>query len=204
MKRHQADDVVQETARVLWQKFASYDPERPFWPWARQIASGRNDYLPGDPDVPATLSRAALVRFETPERLAGICPLRLKHPDQAQAIDCVCVIALGGRDSLCAQAHLLNRAAGPGGGAASNGLSPASSLRLELLDLCHVLLELLELSLVGLWRQRHLTKVLSEPLLILLEIRKLPLRLLQVAQRLRHLRRRHLLVYRNVPDHIGD
>src|SRR4051812_13857440 len=36
--RHQAEDVVQETARVLWQKFAAYDPERPFWPWARQIA----------------------------------------------------------------------------------------------------------------------------------------------------------------------
>jgi RNA polymerase sigma-70 factor, ECF subfamily len=36
--RNQAEDVVQETARVLWQKFTDYDPERPFWPWARQIA----------------------------------------------------------------------------------------------------------------------------------------------------------------------
>ncbi len=36
--RHQAEDVVQETARVLWEKFAAYDPGRPFWPWARQIA----------------------------------------------------------------------------------------------------------------------------------------------------------------------
>jgi RNA polymerase sigma-70 factor (ECF subfamily) len=36
--RHRAEDVVQETARVLWQKFTDYDPERPFWPWARQIA----------------------------------------------------------------------------------------------------------------------------------------------------------------------
>jgi RNA polymerase sigma-70 factor (ECF subfamily) len=36
--RHQAEDVVQETARVLWQKFAEYDPAKPFWPWARQVA----------------------------------------------------------------------------------------------------------------------------------------------------------------------
>jgi RNA polymerase sigma-70 factor, ECF subfamily len=36
--RQQAEDVVQETARVLWQKFADYDPARPFWPWARQVA----------------------------------------------------------------------------------------------------------------------------------------------------------------------
>jgi RNA polymerase sigma-70 factor (ECF subfamily) len=36
--RHLAEDVVQETARVLWRKFAEYDRARPFWPWARQIA----------------------------------------------------------------------------------------------------------------------------------------------------------------------
>ena len=36
--RHRAEDVVQETARMLWRKFDEYDPERPFWPWARQFA----------------------------------------------------------------------------------------------------------------------------------------------------------------------
>jgi len=36
--RHLAEDVVQETARMLWRKFDSYDPARPFWPWARQFA----------------------------------------------------------------------------------------------------------------------------------------------------------------------
>ena len=36
--RHLAEDVVQETARVLWRKFADYDRTRPFWPWARGIA----------------------------------------------------------------------------------------------------------------------------------------------------------------------
>lgn len=36
--RAQAEDIVQETARRLWQKFDDYDPSRPFWPWARQFA----------------------------------------------------------------------------------------------------------------------------------------------------------------------
>jgi RNA polymerase sigma-70 factor, ECF subfamily len=36
--RHLAEDVVQETARLLWRKFNDYDPERAFLPWARQFA----------------------------------------------------------------------------------------------------------------------------------------------------------------------
>ena len=36
--RHQAEDVVQETARLLWQKLEQYDPAQPFWPWARKFA----------------------------------------------------------------------------------------------------------------------------------------------------------------------
>jgi RNA polymerase sigma-70 factor, ECF subfamily len=34
----EAEDVLQETARVLWQKFAQYRPEEPFLPWACRIA----------------------------------------------------------------------------------------------------------------------------------------------------------------------
>jgi RNA polymerase sigma-70 factor, ECF subfamily len=34
----QAQDIVQETARVLWQKAAAYDPGQPFLPWARKFA----------------------------------------------------------------------------------------------------------------------------------------------------------------------
>jgi RNA polymerase sigma-70 factor, ECF subfamily len=33
-----AEDVLQDTAKVLWQKIAEYDPERPFFPWACRIA----------------------------------------------------------------------------------------------------------------------------------------------------------------------
>ena len=36
--RHQAEDVVQEVARLLWQKRQHYDPSRPFFPWARGFA----------------------------------------------------------------------------------------------------------------------------------------------------------------------
>ena len=36
--RVQAEDVVQETARLLWQKFDQFDPAQPFWPWARKFA----------------------------------------------------------------------------------------------------------------------------------------------------------------------
>lgn len=33
-----ADDVMQNTAAVLWKKFSAFDPERPFLPWAMQFA----------------------------------------------------------------------------------------------------------------------------------------------------------------------
>lgn len=33
-----ARDVVQETAMALWENFASYDPARPFLPWALRFA----------------------------------------------------------------------------------------------------------------------------------------------------------------------
>ena len=36
--REQAEDILQNTARRLWQKFDRYDPSQPFWPWARKFA----------------------------------------------------------------------------------------------------------------------------------------------------------------------
>ena len=36
--RSDAEDVAQETAKVLWQKFSQYDPQRPFLPWACTFA----------------------------------------------------------------------------------------------------------------------------------------------------------------------
>lgn len=36
--RSAVDDILQETALVLWNKFAEYDKERPFGAWARTFA----------------------------------------------------------------------------------------------------------------------------------------------------------------------
>ncbi len=36
--RSDAEDVAQDTARVLWQKFGEFDRERPFLPWACTVA----------------------------------------------------------------------------------------------------------------------------------------------------------------------
>ena len=37
--RHACDDLLQEVALTLWQKFGEYDPARPFGAWARGIAA---------------------------------------------------------------------------------------------------------------------------------------------------------------------
>ena len=34
----EAEDLLQETAKKIWQQFEEYDAERPFLPWARTIA----------------------------------------------------------------------------------------------------------------------------------------------------------------------
>ncbi|NNE90378.1 MAG: sigma-70 family RNA polymerase sigma factor [Verrucomicrobiales bacterium] len=36
--RTEAQDIVQDAARSLWQKADQYDPSRPFGPWARRFA----------------------------------------------------------------------------------------------------------------------------------------------------------------------
>ena len=33
-----AEDIVQQTALALWEKFDSYDPDQPFTPWACRLA----------------------------------------------------------------------------------------------------------------------------------------------------------------------
>jgi RNA polymerase sigma-70 factor, ECF subfamily len=59
------DDVFQETALVLWERFAEYDPARPFGAWARGVAARkllqRRDR---ESRFPRTLS---------PEAIQGVC-----------------------------------------------------------------------------------------------------------------------------------
>src|SRR5262245_33784572 len=38
-----AQDVLQDTATALWQKYEQYDPSQPFLPWAKRFA--RNEVL---------------------------------------------------------------------------------------------------------------------------------------------------------------
>src|SRR5947209_8271641 len=39
--RHARDDLLQEVALVLWEKFSAYDPGRSFGAWARGIAANK-------------------------------------------------------------------------------------------------------------------------------------------------------------------
>src|SRR5215469_10781179 len=34
----EAEDIVQQTAMALWEKFDAYDPDQPFTPWACRFA----------------------------------------------------------------------------------------------------------------------------------------------------------------------
>ena len=38
-----AEDIVQQTAIALWEKFGSYDPAQPFTPWACRFALNKYD-----------------------------------------------------------------------------------------------------------------------------------------------------------------
>jgi RNA polymerase sigma-70 factor (ECF subfamily) len=59
------DDIVQETAAVLWRKFAEYDPARPFGAWARGIAGFEiRKHRERSGRIPALLSPAAIAAIE--------------------------------------------------------------------------------------------------------------------------------------------
>tara|TARA_R110000850_G_scaffold64247_4_gene144430 strand:+ start:136 stop:681 length:546 start_codon:yes stop_codon:yes gene_type:complete len=75
-----ADDVIQETLKALWQHFDDYDPERPFLPWAnrfvyRQVQMHRRSQ--------ATRGKYFL-NEETIEKLAAEGPA---SPEHTQAME---------------------------------------------------------------------------------------------------------------------
>jgi RNA polymerase sigma-70 factor (ECF subfamily) len=72
------DDVFQETALVLWQRFAEFDPARPFGAWARGVAAKkllqRRDQ---ESRFPRTLSPEAIQRVsEAFDRLESTSEVR--------------------------------------------------------------------------------------------------------------------------------
>ena len=85
-----ADDVFQETSRVLWEKFGEFDSSTNFFAWARQIAryqvlafrqSERRSHVKFTDtflDVVATAADAANERLEAEQRALAACVEMLK------------------------------------------------------------------------------------------------------------------------------
>ena len=60
------DDIIQETAQVLWRKFPDYDPSRPFGAWARGIAGVEiHRYRERNRRIPVLFSPEAIAAIET-------------------------------------------------------------------------------------------------------------------------------------------
>ncbi|MEM7013444.1 MAG: sigma-70 family RNA polymerase sigma factor [Verrucomicrobiota bacterium] len=79
--RADADDIIQETLKALWEKFDDYDPERPFLPWAnrfvyRQVLMHRRS---------TAIRHKYVFTDETFEQLANAEPTTPEH-DQAKEV----------------------------------------------------------------------------------------------------------------------
>ena len=70
------EDVLQETAQVLWQKFGEYRREEPFLPWRWDRASQGSQFLPAGAD-PAPPFQPAVIEL--------LADARLKHDDLLEA-----------------------------------------------------------------------------------------------------------------------
>jgi RNA polymerase sigma-70 factor, ECF subfamily len=89
-----AEDVLQETARVLWQKFDQYRPEEPFLPWACRIAhyevlnhcqrerTRRKYFRPAVIDLLAESRLEHDDLFEAQSRWLGDCLKKLAQDDR--------------------------------------------------------------------------------------------------------------------------
>lgn len=76
-----ADDIVQQTAVALWEKFDAYDPSQPFTPWACRFALNKaRQWIDRRQRWQALLERG--VAEELARRREEMCPeleLRLRH-----------------------------------------------------------------------------------------------------------------------------
>ena len=92
---HAREDVFQEIALTLWQRFSRYDSSRPFGAWARGIAANKLlERYRGDRRLPMVLSPAAILKlteaadrsesrpepgFEALEHCLGKLPEKSRH-----------------------------------------------------------------------------------------------------------------------------
>ena len=98
--RAQAEDILQNTARQLWQKFELYDPTQPFWPWARKFAyfealkhrkrhAVRGKYVFSDEMVETLAEERAECEDVLDERRAALdgCLSKLDDPSRQLLLD---------------------------------------------------------------------------------------------------------------------
>jgi RNA polymerase sigma-70 factor, ECF subfamily len=76
-----AEDIVQQTALVLWEKFDAYDPSQPFTPWACRFALNKTrQWLERRQRWQALLERGLAEELaQRREELRPELDLRLKH-----------------------------------------------------------------------------------------------------------------------------
>src|SRR5687767_1716509 len=76
-----AEDIVQQTALALWQKFDAYDPNQPFTPWACRFALNKaRQWIERRQRWQALLERGVAEELERRrEELRPELDLRLRH-----------------------------------------------------------------------------------------------------------------------------
>lgn len=94
---HQAEDVLQEVAVVLWDRRAEFDPSRSFEAWAFGVA--RNKLLRSRRDV---ATRRGVLTPELSERLAAKLsePGDAPPPGQARLRECIGKLAARAREAV--------------------------------------------------------------------------------------------------------
>lgn len=96
-----ADDVYQQTALILWKKFAAFDPERSFFAWACGIARGevanflrgrgrRRLYFSDDLTLALIEAQAEMSDDELEDRRAALtqCMGKLRPQDRELLAEC--------------------------------------------------------------------------------------------------------------------
>ena len=96
-----ADDLYQQTALILWKKFAEFDPEQSFFAWACGIARGeianfrracarRRLFLSEDLSLLLVEAEAELSRDELDDRRAALscCIGKLRQEDRQLLTEC--------------------------------------------------------------------------------------------------------------------
>ena len=72
-------DVMQETAVALWQRFEQYDPDRPFLPWACQFAYHQVLNFRSRQKTRRKIFSAAVIDLLADERAGHVAPIQTQR-----------------------------------------------------------------------------------------------------------------------------